>query len=35
MKNFLHNFKFRPLMLILALVAVAVFVATAGADPSV
>lgn len=35
MKNFLHNLKFRPLFLIIALVAVAVFVATAGADPSV
>lgn len=35
MKKNLHNLKFRPLVLILALVAVAVFVATAGTDPSV
>jgi len=35
MKNFLKNLKFRPLVLIIALVAVAVFIATAGADPSV
>lgn len=35
MKKFLKNLKFRPLMLIIALVAVAVFIATAGTDPSV
>lgn len=35
MKKFLKNLKFRPLVLIIAIVAVAVFIATAGADPSV
>lgn len=35
MKKFLKSLKFRPLMLIFALVAVAVFIATAGSDPSV
>lgn len=35
MKKFLKSIKFRPLMLILALLAVTVFMATASADPSI
>lgn len=35
MKQFLQSIKFRPLMLIIALLAVTVFVVTASADPSI